>query len=169
MDEITNLREAGTQLAEFADMISKEESRTRSEVLFPYIFLASKKLSSRAISRWLSEKKGIDFSAASVAKILRESDKYFRLIAEGVQPLAEHVSAQFGGDAEELLLQPWGQDRLNDQINKSHPGEEAIGYTMKVLNELREEWFNLDEEIRFRCRPFFEFDTPTETQDNDEN
>lgn len=169
MEEAGNLRQAGKSLAEYANLIADADSRTRSEILFPYIYLASKKLSSRAISRWFAEQKGIDFSAASVAKVLRECDKYFQLIAERVQPLADHIACQFCGDSEVFLFQPSGLDQIEQCINKMHPGEDALSYTARVLNELREEWFDLDEEIRFRCRPFFEFDTATETQDNDEN
>ncbi|MDF1658695.1 MAG: hypothetical protein P1U58_13860 [Verrucomicrobiales bacterium] len=121
MDEYS-LKSAGEELAKFADAISQLESRSRSEILFPYIFFASKKMSSRAISRWLSDERGIDFSAASVAKTLRECDKYFALIAERAHILAEHLAEQFDGCAEEILCQPFGMDRIRDLIDQNIPG-----------------------------------------------
>lgn len=161
MDDLNELRKAGMELAEYADLISDVDARSRSEVLFPFIYLASKKMSSRAISRWFSEKKDVDFSAASVAKILRESDKYFRLIAERVQTCAEHVCSQHGQDMEELLFQPYGTEAFELKIEREFPGTDVHSYTKRVLSDLQREWFDLDHEIQFRCRPFFQFEAET--------
>lgn len=158
MDESFYLRDAGRDLVDYAHKIPEEDARSRSETLFPFVYLASKKMSSRSISRWLSEEKGIEFSAASVAKLLRESARYFRLITDRVQPLAEHFSAQVGGDPESLLFTPYGAEIAERDARANFEGEEALDYTNRVLSELHEEWFSLDEEIRFRCKPYFDFE-----------
>ncbi len=160
MDEFYYLRDAGRDLVEHAHKIPEEDARSRSETLFPFVYLASKKMSSRSISRWLSEEKGIDFSAASVAKLLRESARYFRLITDRVQPLAEHISAQVGVNPDALLFTPYGEEIVESDLRANFAGEEAIDYTDRVLSELHEEWFSLDEEIRFRCKPYFDFEPP---------
>ncbi|HRQ89130.1 MAG TPA: hypothetical protein PLA50_10045 [Bacteroidia bacterium] len=154
-------------MADYAHQIPEEEARSRSEILFPFIYLASKKMSSRSITRWLSEEKGVDFSAASVAKLLRQSSRYFQLIADRVQPLAEHISAQVGMDVETLLFTPYGTEIVERDLRANFPGEEAFDYTHRVLSELHDEWFSLDEEIRFRCKPYFDFE-PESTQTHDE-
>lgn len=160
MDEKFYLRDAGRDLVDYAHKIPEEEARSRSETLFPFIYQASKKMSSRSIARWLSDEKGIDFSAASVAKVLRESARYFRLITDRVQPLAEHFAAQVSVDAESLLFTEQGEEIAERDLRANFPGIEAFEYADRVLSELQDEWFSLDEEIRFRCRPYFDFTLP---------
>lgn len=166
MDEFFYLRDAGRDLAEFAYQIPEDLARSRSEILFPFIYIASKKMSSRAISRWLTEEKGVDFSAASVAKLLRESARYFQFIVDRVQPLAEHIAAQVGVDAETLLFTPFGTDLAEKGLREDFPGVEAFAYSGRVLSELHDEWFDLDEEIRFRCKPYFTFEPDDSSTDD---
>lgn len=165
MDENSYIQKAGRDLVRFAYQIPDDFARSRSEILFPFIYVASKKMSSRAISRWLSDEKGVDFSAASVAKLLRESARYFQFIVDRVQPLAEHIAAQVGVDAETLLFTPFGSDLAEKGLREGFPGFEAFEYSDRVLSELNDEWFDLDEEIRFRCKPYFTFEPDDSSTD----
>jgi hypothetical protein len=110
-DESFYLRDAGRDLVEHSYLIPEEDARSRSETLFPLIYVTSKKMSFRPISRWLSNEKKIDFNAGSVAKLLQES-----LFSYRVKPRAEHISAQVGVDPETLLFTSFGEEIIERDL-----------------------------------------------------
>jgi len=164
------IRDAGNDLVEYARNFGEEETRSLTELLFPAIFLASKRMSSRAISRWLKENKGIKFSATSVAKALRNQERYFENIADRAFPIAEHVANSLGLDVAELLTEETpppdllAQEQMPTVIDGDHY-HDLRNYLDSAISQLREDWFNLDREIRYRALQYFDFSDATEHDD----
>jgi len=90
-DNSKSLDQIGSELIGF----SKEtETSIRGLVteLFPYIYTASKRMSTRAISKFLLESQHVKLSAATIAKALREPEKHLEAFADKVEPFARKVS-----------------------------------------------------------------------------
>jgi hypothetical protein len=166
------IRQAGDDLVEYSQNFGEEETRSLTDLLFPSIFIASKRMSARAINRWLEEHQGIKFSAASVAKALRSQGQHFKQIADRVQPLAEHIALSCGVAPMDLLLENTPPLDLLMELSDPHAVNadhylKINGYIESAANDLRKEWVSLDREIRFRCLYYFEFE-PEETNTDDE-
>ena len=67
VNKIVNIGEELVGHAKQADT----SRRGLADELFPYIWIASKQMSTRAISAWLQEKQNIKLSAATIAKVVR--------------------------------------------------------------------------------------------------
>ena len=173
MTEDHSIRDAGNDLIEYSKNFGEEETRSLTELLFPSIFTASKRMSARAISRWFEENKGIKFSAASVSKALRNQERYLEKIADRVQPIAEHVAKTLEVDVAELLT----EKTPPPDVLREMQGHSAIdadhyleleSYLNRSINELRKEWFSLDGEIRVRSLSYFDFYNSNDDESNDE-
>jgi len=143
--------------AELVDHSQQEFTAEKSslEELFPYIILASKTMSARAISRWFQEKKNLKISAASVAKAIREQDRYCGLIYKRSLVGAEYLASISDFTADAILAnQNKEQKSLHDEYLQKLNGTEeekaraeALIIGIKMLNE----WNYLPEEIRLLC------------------
>ena len=98
-DEIPSI---GAELIEHARSNSVQP-RGLMDDLFPFIYEASKRLSSRAISRWLEQEKGIKISNVTVAKALRNPEKYWETFAERLEPSIRTIENETGAAAESFL------------------------------------------------------------------
>jgi hypothetical protein len=144
--------------AELADHSHQEFTMERSslEELFPYIMIASKKMSARAISRWFEEKKNLKISAASVAKAIREKDRYCAQIVNRAKAGAEYLSkvSEFDPDAiltgendEISTLEIRARNLMHDPSEEDREKMERLFTGVRMLDE----WTGLPDEIRTLC------------------
>lgn len=156
------LQQLGDHLVEDSK-INEEFSAQRGLIdeLFPYIYEASKRMSCRAISRWL-ETNGTKLSAATIAKALREPAPYWQAIADEVEPAARIFASAHNLDFMDVLT---NHDLFFLQSGES-PHVEGITNegAMNSLNEyekakaqLREEWFSLSDFAREACLTYAHF------------
>jgi hypothetical protein len=80
-----------------------EDSMPLSTKLFPYIFIASRRMSLRAISRWLDEKHGVSLSAAAISRALNSSELHLERLAESIAAPAQYVASVYGFETLDLL------------------------------------------------------------------
>src|ERR1039457_4988843 len=106
MDDTLHLKELGSKLVEEAQL-NEEFSFQRGLIneLFPYIYEASKRMSSRGISRWL-EANGTKLSAATIAKALRNPQPFWQEIYEDIQPAAL-IFARAHKESPDAILQSY--------------------------------------------------------------
>src|ERR1700744_4293607 len=97
------IKELGAKLVRDSQQ-NEEFSAQRGLIkqLFPYIFEASKRMSSRAISRWL-EHNGTKLSAATIARALRDPRSYWQDIYDEIEPAATVFAAAHELDVRVLL------------------------------------------------------------------
>jgi hypothetical protein len=151
-----NIKEIGKSLLGHAE---KAQTTARGLVteLFPFIYPASKRMSTRAISAFLLEKHQVKISAATIAKALRESDRHVEAFLETIQPAARVVAEAYGLDIYHVLAakRQFESDVLGretipvpealDSLSQLKDfGEEAF----RARDFLKEEWFSYDSLFR---------------------
>jgi hypothetical protein len=164
-----HMRDAGQELASFAHSLPEEDVRSRTELLFPYVFEASKKMSVRAISDWLETEKGIKFSAPSVSKVLRNQERHFRQIAERIQPIAEQLSNVLGLDVGDLLFQSSSvldSEPVIAYASAAH-AEVALRQVDASRDRLKREWHSLSTDVKLRAFQHFEFEKEDDDEDSE--
>jgi len=127
--------------------------------LFPYIDEASRRMSSRAISRWLKDNCGVQISPATVLRALRDPDKHYQDFVEYIEPWALIVENATDCAMESFLF----DQRIFREVIQ-HPTVQAVDHD-EVLAEfreldaaislLREKWFSLSHRSQANCRRFF--------------
>ena len=123
--------------------------------LFPFVFEASSRMSSRAISRWL-EGKGVKLSAATIAKALRQPKPYWEELFEKVEPAARTFAEAHGVEVEELLLRQELFQGLRDkpptlEALSHETASERHGEYKDAEQMLEEEWYALSSKVRETC------------------
>jgi hypothetical protein len=158
------LHEVGEALTQYADEQAEFSARGIIGELFPYIYQASRRMSTRAISRWLREGPKIKLSAVSIAKALRNPEKYWQEFAESIEPQARIVQDALDWPIEDFLynaeafedaisgpnkITPKVSGDSNDEIQRSNwEYEDAVGF-------LKRKWFSLDPAVRSSCWKYF--------------
>lgn len=124
--------------------------------LFPYIYQASRRMSTRAISQFLKDNFKVKLSAVTIAKALRQQDGYWLDLYESVEPAARIFADAHNMDVEDVLELEVGLfEHLKDQPPTLAMGKEIIAekfYEYEgAVHTLRSEWFVFDEDCRKTC------------------
>ena len=152
MTEYDGLDEIGEKLVDYA--VEHAEFTKREGVidrLFPYVFKASRRMSTRAISSWLQAEYKIKLSATTIAKALRESDRYWQAIYDDSEPDGRRVAAAYDVNVSDLLRDEDLFEVLRRNPPKAFSGDEAeeIKYAGDALAA---KWFRrLDVDARNEC------------------
>jgi len=165
----SNIKDIGKALVEQAEN-KPSSARGMVDELFPYIYAASeRRMSARAISRWLEEKQQVKLSYTTISKVLKEADermqKHFtemRAVEDelhGRSPLSspqaawgdESITLLFDEDAFERMVSMGAETGL--AMLRQECGVSEANYT-KLINKIRNEWFELPEVYRNDCKQF---------------
>jgi hypothetical protein len=159
-----SLSELGQKLVENS-LLAEEFSAQRGLIdeLFPYVYEASKRMSSRAISRWL-ESNGVKLSAATIAKALRKPESYWQELAEEIEPAARMVCKAYGVTAEFLLFDDAAAAELLAtktpcvECTTREFGSVAYDEIQEARAKLQEDWFTLPQAAKEACLGYADFD-----------
>ena len=158
MSSETPVQTVGAQLLRAA----KEFERSPGELLtemFPYIFEASKRMSTRAISRWLEETHGIKISQPTISRALQSPDKYWQGFAEFIDPAARIAADAAGQDIKTVLLDESLLEHLVKVPELSGETQEELADNYQELGEavtfLKDNWFALGKPLRNMCSKYF--------------
>ncbi|MDR3402187.1 MAG: hypothetical protein P4L99_06775 [Chthoniobacter sp.] len=150
------LSKIGTELIS----ASKAIERTPGEILqelFPYIYEASRRMSSRQIAKWLDEKHGIQISQPTISRALRNPAGFEDWFAENIEPTARRVASSLSIEMGELLFDDsergayhfaMAQENAQESLSKDELADVEEG-----MNLLREKWFALSIGTRRACYP----------------
>jgi len=137
-----------------------------ADELFPYIWIAAKTMSTRAISAWFKEKQNLQLSPATVSKVLRETDERMRNLFLKMR----EKEIEFYTMIESIYCYPAAQTALFDhdefekravernnylsaQISNSRGG---YAHLLELYNTINDEWFALPVEFRDECKKYVE-------------
>jgi hypothetical protein len=122
--------------------------------MFPYVFQASRRMSTRAISTWLWESEKIKLSPTTIAKALRESERHWQAIYDDVEPAARIFADAHEVTEDEVLKDAdcfEVQRRQIPHLNGSDPIAEQDELD-SAERALARDWFGrLDEAARAAC------------------
>jgi hypothetical protein len=156
----TELKEVGCELIRYAEQ-EAEFSAQRGVIdeLFPFIFMASRRMSTRAISRWLMETRKIKLSPVTIAKALRESDKHWEECFDMIEPAALIFENVHGAPMEKFLVDHDFFFALKtNKKNLKFSGIEGYNEYQGAVDMLENNWFEwflmLDERAREECSVF---------------
>lgn len=146
----------GTALIEH----SKEQFTAQRSIIgewFPYIYVASRRMSLRAISRWLKDEQGIKLSVVAIARAMHNEERHWRELAEDIEPAARVFAEAHNAYPAEILsrqelfealeLKP---PRLTTPPDGGVPAE--YDDYLNAGRVLRNRWFAYPEEVRDQCR-----------------
>lgn len=168
----TSLQDIGQGLASYANEEAEFSARGVLAELFPFILEASRRMSTRAISRWLAEKHNVKLSAVSVSKSLRNPERYWEEYLDTIEPFARTIELATGMPIKDFLCRDGMVDALETQMTElvgSHSGspdefESNMSDVDDALYELKERWFCLEESTREKAgsaiHKFFGDDEP---------
>lgn len=151
----TSATDIGLKLVGHARATAFSANRGLVIELFPFIFEASQRMSSRAISRFLLEEQNVKLSAVTITKALNDPKKYWNLFFNLIEPSVIVY--------EKLEPKEKRGDFLydDDAFKKiEFPGREVVRKVLlkfefaRACDELREKWFSIDRETRLKARPY---------------
>jgi hypothetical protein len=123
--------------------------------LFPYVYEASERMSSRAISRWLAEK-GVKLSPATIAKALRKPDPYWQELADEIEPSAMLFGKCHEIDVQDLLtngeaFSVLAEHRFSPTAVSDDDVRMSLNEIQAATDKLKNDWFALPESAREAC------------------
>ena len=152
---MNEIAEIGQELVHYAkNEADFSAQRGLVEELFPYIWMASRRMSLRAISQWLESTKGVSLSANTISRAMRNQKKYWLAWSEPMEPAAKVFAEAHDLSADEVLeMEP---EHFGIFLGRSP----TVCGVQDELNELWEldratewlkQWFELPDVVRAEC------------------
>ena len=116
-----NLEAVGNSLIEHV----REGAASRPGIvgeLFPYIVQASKKISARAIARFLEEEHSVKVSYVTIGRALRNPGKYWNMYYDDIEPHAWIVAESHGKPLKHFISEPEKYQQMMDGETRSPSG-----------------------------------------------
>jgi hypothetical protein len=163
MNNEYDLQELGWHLVEAS---REEDFSARGAIgeLFPFVFEASARMSSRAISRWL-EGSGVKISAVTIAKALRIPKPYWEKLFEAIEPAARVFERANGVAMEDFLVREevffalaHGSRPVELDVITPEGASEGYDEYQGAVSKLQEEWFRFSQKTREACLANVEMD-----------
>ena len=161
MSKRVNERKASTEIigAELVEAAreSADEILPLSTKLFPYIFVASRRMSLRAISRWLEDKHKVSLSAAAISRALNSPDLHLERLAESISAPARYVATLYGCDPMGLLFNEVikdGPSELEVLANNTRPEGEHDIPRWEEMQYLASVWNPIPHEVQLLLEPY---------------
>jgi hypothetical protein len=154
--EISRTTEVGRSLLEFAKEADFSARRGVVADLYPYIVAASKRMSARAIARYLEEQHDVKVSAVTVAKAIRNPKKYWMFFFDTIEPYARRIQEGHNVAMESFLFDydvfehfcHTDEQPKHLVANNAEELEAAFDDYAEAVTIIEEKWFGLDDEIR---------------------
>ena len=170
-DNSPSLASIGNELLEHADLEGEPIRLPITTQLFPYLLLAARKMTTREMSSWLEQTRGIKLSNVAIAKGLKRPELHLRRLAEFVQFPASFLSAVYRRLSVQGIL--YGADnsgRTTLEELADHIFHDPEGVTESIqgaLDTIKEVWEPIPDEVKYMCRPYFDFAKEPDDDEDD--
>jgi hypothetical protein len=155
--KVSGLADVGQKLLAHSKAAEFTAKRGLVVELFPFIFGASGRMSSRAISHFLETEHGVKLSSVTINKALKDPAKNWNLFFDMIEPAARIFAEDDGIQIKDMLFKkqiffkPFKNSLLKAAVKALTPAEQSLAASI-----LREKWYVLDLEIRLKARPYIE-------------
>ena len=145
----------GAELVEAARNVT-EDVLPLSTKLFPFIFIAARRMSLRAISRWLQEKHGVSLSAAAISRALASPELHLERLAESIAAPARYVATLYGFKPLDLLFGKMSDNGPTDfeVLSDTQPEGESDIDRWSEMQDLAAVWLPIPHEVQLLLEPF---------------
>ena len=159
--ETENLPEIGRDMVAFASSKAPFTAARLGviEQLFPYVWLAAKRMSLRAISNWLETERGVALSASTLSRAMRNKDKYWQVLLDFVDADADEFGDFKNLKATDVL--ELSDEEFSCLLDEGFTTQvaDADGYISKEKTQdfhaaghrLSKNWFSVPAEARAEC------------------
>lgn len=154
-----NIEQIGAELVQAAKN-QTVDSTPLSTKLFPYIYVAQRQMSTRKISRWLSETHGVSLSAAMISRSLNNEALHLERLAEIIAPQARYAGRLYDAEPLDLL---YGEEFENGPTilsvlaakhDKLRSEEDLPRW--EVLHDLIAIWEPIPHEVKLLLKPYLD-------------
>ena len=155
---MNELQATGNDLLKYAEHEAEfTAQRGLLDELFPFIYVASKRMSLRAICRWLEETRRIVISVNAVSKAMRNQEAYWAQLVEAVEPAARTFAEAHDTHPVNILDNEdyFKSLEVAPPIITAEDSEgvaKEFGQVSDAAGVIRNRWFALPEEARNQCR-----------------
>lgn len=173
MEPEYDIASIGAELVEASQKREPSAGELLSE-LFPYVYDASRRMSTRGIRDWLRENHGIQISQATLSRALRNPEKYRQAFAEFIEPWARRVEEAIAPSMQDFLFDDRLFKHFVDELPPSNSfpqdSDEATQFAEveDAVEVLENRWFSLSDEARLQYRRYFLQMVESETQNEGE-
>ncbi|MDF7809541.1 helix-turn-helix domain-containing protein [Pontiellaceae bacterium B12219] len=122
------------------------------EELFPYIYAASDRMSTRKISEWLEENYDVKISYSSIAKALQKSDEYIEKAASEYYGESVALQSYIPREMNCTGVQVFASSSLcGSLMAEGWLVNDSYGLGDSILKWMEKTWFVLPEKYREAC------------------
>lgn len=173
-DDSPSLASIGNELLEHADLVGEPIRLPITTQLFPYLLLAARKMTTREMSAWLEQTRGIKLSNVAISKGLKRPELHLKRLAEFVQFPASFLSAVYRRLSVESILygedQGTGRTTLEEVADNIFHDPEGVSESIQgALDTINEVWAPIPVEVKYMCRPYFDFAAEKADDDSEES
>ena len=168
----SNIRDIGKALVEQAEN-KPSSARGMVDDLFPFIYAVHKRMSARAISKWLEEQQQLKLSYTTILKVLKEADERMLKHFTEMRAIENELGFVSSEDKNATLL--FDEDSFEGRVSMG-TGTTAVilrdefgvseAQHNKLINRIRNEWFDLPEAYREACKKFIVNENRKETAES---
>jgi len=150
----SGLAGAGQQLLAYSKAAEFTARRGLVVELFPFIFGASERMSSKAISQFLEKEQGIKLSAVTINKALNDPDKNWNLFFDSVEDAAQTFAEDYGEPMQDILFRKDIFFKTNSKLVKAAVKILVKEKVARAAGVLRTKWYIIDVEVRLKARQY---------------
>ena len=137
---------------------NEEDSLPLSTKLFPYLFVASRKMSLRRMSGWLLEKHGVSLSAAAISRALNSPELHLERLADSYAPLIRNVATAYGCQPLNLVFGERFENGPSElawlALDHKQPEDEHDVERWGDLHALAHSWESIPHEVCLMLEPY---------------
>ena len=161
MEEKISAEQIGAELVA-ASQDQSTHSLPLSTRLFPYIFVASRRMSLRTISGWLEKNHGVSLSPGAISRALAKPEMHLARLAESIASPTRYVAAAYGWDPMELLYgSPIADGPSNLELlahEHKQPKSEDDVERWAEMQHLEDVWESMPHEVQLMLRSYLSDD-----------
>jgi hypothetical protein len=163
-NEVSRTTAIGRALEKFSAEAEFSAQRGVVADLYPYIVTASKRMSARAIARFLEEEHKVKISPVTIAKAIRNPKKYWMFFFDSIEPYARKIEEAHNISMLSLLFQEevfemhCHTDEHPEHLvaGNAEEFEAAEDDYREAVGVIMEKWFGLSEELRRDAQGYLE-------------